>query len=383
MSHPSNNLLPRRDYKEDSRIGPFNLPRGMRWGLIVGSWTLFGLFFASQVLINRACQGRPLNVGYTLSNCLSCAYIWALLTPIVINLCRGFRIKRGSFRNLLVHLAAGLTFSLIQLGVYLVAISYIDPLSNPFASVFQESIVTGLRFNLLTYGALVALSHAADYYRKYRERELTASGLRAQLADAKLSALKMQLHPHFLFNTLNAIAVLVRKSSNQEAIDMLNGLSALLRHSLDNLDRQEVPLKDEFEFLNVYLDIEHVRFNDRLKVQMEVERDTLDAQVPSLILQPLVENAIRHGIGKRSAAGILKISARRENGKLRLEVRDDGPGLTVNGDRPVAGRIGINNTRARLQQLYGEAQTFELCNARGGGAVATLAIPFRLERDQG
>jgi len=284
---------------------------------------------------------------------------------------------------LLVHLAASLAFSLIQLGGYLVAISYIDPLSKPFASVFQEFVVTGLHFNLLTYWALVALSHAADHYRKYRERELTASQLKAQLADAQLSALKMQLHPHFLFNTLNAIAVLVRKSSNREAINMLNKLSALLRHSLENFDTQEVSLKDELAFLNLYLDIEQVRFNDRLEVQMEVERDTLGAQVPSLILQPLVENAIQHGIGKRSAAGILKISARRKNGTLRLQVRDDGPGLSVNSGKPMGSRIGITNTRARLRQLYGEAQTFELCNARGGGAVATLSIPFRVQSDEG
>ena len=351
--------------------------------MLVSSWTLFGLFFASQVLISRTYQGRPLNVVSTLSKWLSCAYIWALLTPIVIYLCRRFRIERGRLRNLLVHLAASLAFSLIQLGGYLVAISYIDPLSKPFASVFQEFVVTGLHFNLLTYWALVALSHAADHYRKYRERELTASQLKAQLADAQLSALKMQLHPHFLFNTLNAIAVLVRKSSNREAINMLNKLSALLRHSLENFDTQEVSLKDELAFLNLYLDIEQVRFNDRLEVQMEVERDTLGAQVPSLILQPLVENAIQHGIGKRSAAGILKISARRKNGTLRLQVRDDGPGLSVNSGKPMGSRIGITNTRARLRQLYGEAQTFELCNARGGGAVATLSIPFRVQSDEG
>ena len=383
MSHPSNKVSPTLDSKEDSSIGPFNFPRGMRWALIVAAWTLFGLFFATQVLINRTYLGRPLNVGYTLSKWLSCAYIWALLTPSIIYLCRRFRIERGRVRHLLVHLAASLVFSLIQLGGYLVAISYIDPLVKPFTSVFQEFIVNHLHFNLLTYWALVALSHAADYYRKYQERELSAAQLRTQLAHAQLTALKAQLHPHFLFNTLNAIVVLVRKSSNKEAVNMLNGLSALLRHSLEYLDTQEVSLKDELEFLSLYLDIEQVRFNDRLQVRMEVERDTLDAQIPSLIMQPLVENAIRHGIGKRSAAGILEINARRENGRLRLQVRDDGPGLAVNGGKPIAGQIGIANTRARLRQLYGEAQTFELCNANDGGAVATLTIPLRVRGEQG
>lgn len=356
------------------------LRRWITWGLL--SWTLFGLFFASQVLINRAYRGRPLNFWHTLSTWLVCAYIWAALTPLVLYLSRRFRIERGRLRNLLIHLVASLGFSLIQLGAYITAISFADPLTQPFADVFQEFIVTGLHFNLLTYWALVSVSHAADYYRKYRERELSASQLRAQLANAQLSALKMQLHPHFLFNTLNAIAMLVRKSSNKEAINMLSGLSDLLRHSLENIDAQEVSLKEELEFLKLYLEIEQVRFNDRLRVRIEVEQETLAALVPTLILQPLVENAIRHGIGKRSAASVLEISARRENGRLRLQVRDDGPGLSANASKPVGSQIGITNTRERLRQLYGEAQTFELCNAIGGGAVATLEVPFREHHNQ-
>ncbi|HKR60537.1 MAG TPA: histidine kinase [Pyrinomonadaceae bacterium] len=311
-----------------------------------------------------------------MSTWLICAYIWAALTPLILFLSRRFRIERGRLRNLLIHLVASLGFSLIQLGAYIAVISFTDPLTQPFANVFQEFIVTGLHFNLLTYWALVALSHAADYYRKYQERELSASQLQAQLARAQLSSLKMQLHPHFLFNTLNTIAVLVRKSSNKEAIEMLSGLSDLLRHSLENIDAQEVSLKEELEFLKLYLEIEQVRFNDRLRVRMEVEQETLDALVPNLILQPLVENAIRHGIARRSAAGLLEISARRENGRLWLQVCDDGPGLPVN--RKLTGaQIGLTNTRTRLQRLYGDAQTFELRNAVGGGAVATLMIPFR------
>ena len=356
------------------------LRRWITWGLL--SWTLFGLFFASQVLINRAYKGRPLNLWHTLGTWLLCAYIWAALTPLILHLSRRFRIERGRLRNLLIHLVASLGFSFIQLAAYISAVSIGDPLSQPFTDVFQEFVVTGLHFNLLTYWALVAVSHAADYYRKYRERELSASQLRAQLANAQLSALRMQLHPHFLFNTLNAIAMLVRKSSNKEAINMLSGLSDLLRHSLENIDTQEVSLKEELEFLELYLEIEQVRFNDRLRVQIEVAQETLTALVPTLILQPLVENAIRHGIGKRSAAGVLEISARRENGRLRLQVRDDGPGLSANGSKPSGSQIGIRNTRARLRQLYGEAQTFELCNAIGGGAVATLEVPFREQRDQ-
>jgi two-component system, LytTR family, sensor kinase len=369
----------------EEKIGQPTL-RLRRWwtlGLLVASWTVFGLFFASQVLINRAYRGRPLNLGHTLIIWLICAYIWAALTPLILYLSRRLRIERGRLRNLLIHLVASLGFSVIQLSAYIAATSYTSPSTQPFAAVFQEFIVTGLHFNLLTYWALVALSHAADYYRKYQERELIASQLKAQLAHAQLSSLKMQLHPHFLFNTLNAIAVLVRKSRNKEAIDMLSGLSDLLRHSLENIDAQEVSLKEELEFLKLYLEIEQVRFNDRLRVRMEVDQETLDALVPNLILQPLVENAIRHGIGKRSAAGLLEISARRENGRLWLQVRDDGPGIPVNGSKLAGAQIGLTNTRTRLQRLYGEEQTFELRNALGGGAVATLTIPFRQQGDQG
>lgn len=383
MSHPSNRFSSLESSEKKSVAGFGGFGSGMKWGLLFASWTLFGLFFASQVLINRAYRGRPLNLGHTVGIWLICAYIWAALTPLILYLSRRFRIERGRLRNLLIHLVAGLGFSLVQLSAYIATTSYTNPSTQPFAAVFREYIVTGLHFNLLTYWALVGLSHAADYYRKYQERELSASQLKAQLAHAQLSSLKMQLHPHFLFNTLNTIAVLVRKSSNKEAIEMLSRLSDLLRHSLENIDTQEVSLKDELEFLKLYLEIEQVRFNDRLQVRMEVEQETLAALVPNLILQPLVENAIRHGIAKRTAAEVLEIRARRENGRLWLQVRDDGPGIKANGSKLAATQIGLTNTRTRLQQLYGEAQMFELRNAVGGGAVATLAIPFREDGEQG
>src|SRR6185503_16059927 len=198
---------------------------------------------------------------------------------------------------------------------------------------------------------------------------------------AQLTALRSQLQPHFLFNTLNSIAVLMRKNSNEEAVDMLTGLADLLRHSLKNSEAQEVSLKEELEFLECYLGIEKLRFKDRLRVNMKIEPDTLEALVPNLILQPIVENAIRHGIEQRSASGLLEISAQRQNGTLSLEVRDDGPGLSPE-DKPGEGQIGLANTRTRLRQLYGEAQSFELRNEVGGGAVATMAIPFRLPEEK-
>jgi sensor histidine kinase YesM len=375
----------RRSFVEKIGFRALRLGSFTKLWLLFACWTVFGLFFASQVLINQVYRGRPVKLMETLSTWLICAYIWAILTPLILDLVRRFRVEIGHLRNLLVHLLASLIFSLIQLGAYIAATLVIglEHSNKSFSNIFQEFIVTGLHFNLLTYWALVGLSHAADYYRKYQERELNASQLRAQLAHAQLTALKMQLHPHFLFNTLNAIVMLVRKGDNKEAVDMLTGLGNLLRHSLENINEQEVKLSEELELLELYLQIEQVRFNDRLRVRMEVEQETFDALVPNLILQPLVENAIRHGIGKRRSAGLLEISARRDQGRLWLQVRDDGNGLRMESSHNAQGaKIGITNTQARLVQLYGEAQTFELCNAEGGGAVATLTIPFRTSSNQ-
>jgi len=355
--------------------------RWLKWGHLFAAWTLFGLFFVSQLLISRAYKGRALDLRHTLINWLTCAYLWGALTPLVLYLSRRFRIERGRLRNLPLHLLASLIVSLVHLGAYIAVSSLIIPLTAPATQVFKDFVVNGLHFNLITYWTLVVISHAADYYRKYQERELSASRFKAQLVQAQLTALKSQLQPHFLFNTLNAIAVLVRKNSNEEAVDMLTGLADLLRHSLKNIDAQEVSLKEELAFLQRYLEIEKVRFKDRLRVNMKIEPDTLEALVPNLILQPIVENAIRHGIGQRSASGLLEISAQRHNGTLSLQVRDDGPGLSPD-DKSVNGQIGLANTRARLKQLYGEAQSFELRNEVGGGAVATMSIPFRLPEEK-
>jgi len=187
----------------------------------------------------------------------------------------------------------------------------------------------------------------------------------------------MQLHPHFLFNTLNAIAGLVRDRKDKAAVQMIAGLSDLLRHTLENSGKQEVPLREELDFLELYLDIQQMRFSDRLTVRMEVAPETLNARVPNLILQPLVENAIRHGVAARVSAGEVYISARRENGALELKVADDGPGLKRGWRIEDAGGIGLSNTRERLAQLYGKEHRFEVRNREGGGVEAALLIPWR------
>jgi LytS/YehU family sensor histidine kinase len=188
----------------------------------------------------------------------------------------------------------------------------------------------------------------------------------------------MQLHPHFLFNTLNAISALIRESPD-EADEMVSRLGDLLRMTLETAGLQEVTFKKELEFLQHYLDIEQTRFQDRLKVEMAIEPETLDGLVPSMILQPLVENSVRHGVAPRPEGGCIKIKAWLDNSLLRLEVEDDGPGL--GGDKPPKERVGLTNTRARVSNLYGDEHGLRLRHAAGGGLVVSLSIPFRTVTD--
>jgi LytS/YehU family sensor histidine kinase len=228
--------------------------------------------------------------------------------------------------------------------------------------------------NVLFYWGIVVIEHALDYYRKLQERELRASQLEAQLAQAQLQVLKCQLHPHFLFNTLNAISALIRESPD-EADEMVSRLGDLLRMTLETAGLQEVPFKKELEFLKHYLDIEQTRFQERLKIELAIAPETLDGLVPSMILQPLVENSVRHGVAPRPEGGCIKITAWRHHSLLRLEVEDDGPGLSA--QTPLKERVGLSNTRARVSNLYGAEHGLRLRHAAGGGLIVSLSIPFR------
>jgi signal transduction histidine kinase len=308
--------------------------------------------------------------------------VWIPATPIVLALGRRFPIERGTWwRVLPVHLVACLLISLAHFAfatyVYQVLLPFGPPRTpRSFFEMFSGRAMSQFHLDLLIYGATLGVGYAVSYYFRYREREFRASQLETQLAQAQLQTLKMQLHPHFLFNTLNGIAGLVRDSKNKAAVDMLAGLSDLLRYTLENAGKQEVPLKEELEFLELYLDIQQMRFSDRLKVEMHIEPEVLDALVPNLILQPLVENSIRHGISRRAAAGVVGVSAQRDNGSLRIRIYDDGPGLKRDDGAGMLEGVGLSNTRARLAQLYGDRQNFTLTEREGGGVEAVLVIPF-------
>jgi LytS/YehU family sensor histidine kinase len=225
---------------------------------------------------------------------------------------------------------------------------------------------------------LIALtSYAINYYRRYREGQLRTLQLEAQLSQAQLQALKMQLHPHFLFNTLHSISALLTRDV-ESARKMITRLGDFLRLTLENSGSQEVTLQQEMEFLSCYLEIERIRFQNRLVTRMDLGEQTLDAKVPNLILQPIVENAIRHGIAPRSTPGLIEIEAKQDNGTLRIQVRDNGPGLSEHRTSEYLFKkgLGLANTETRLKRLYGAAHYFDLRNNPAGGLIVTLEIPF-------
>jgi two-component system LytT family sensor kinase len=367
------------------RDDPIRERSWLKWIVIGAGWTLFAFFFASEVVASRAYAGRPANFGRALEVWLICALLWFAATPLILWLARRFPLERNHWlASTLVHLGAGAILSFLLLAVYVLITSLVglEAGQQTFLQAFRAQLVTSFHSEVLTYWMVIGLCHGLDYYRKYRERELRASQLETRLAQAQLDALKMQLHPHFLFNTLNSISVLMTEDV-KAARRMLNRLSDLLRTSLEKAGRHEVSLKEELEFLNNYLEIEQTRFQDRLAVRMEIEPAALDARVPNLILQPLVENAIRHGIAPHAKPGLVEIRAERQNGMVTLRVRDNGSGLRASSPGGLMKGIGLSNTQARLEQLYGPTHQFEMRDADGGGLEVTITIPFRSSHNPG
>src|SRR5689334_2475760 len=348
-----------------------------KWALIFGGWTFLAFLFSGPQMIQAIRLHRTAAAWDSVIGELLFSYLWLGLTPLAIRLSRSFRIEGGKrIKSVTIHIVACVMFLLVDVLLFTVISIPFGWYANlnPFGNRYFLLILNFTPSNVLFYWGIVVIEHALDYYRKLQERELRASQLEAQLAQAQLQVLKMQLHPHFLFNTLNAISALIRESPD-EADEMVSRLGDLLRMTLETAGVQEVPFKKELEFLKHYLDIEQTRFQDRLKVEMAIEPETLDGLVPSMILQPLVENSVRHGVAPRPEGGCIKIKAWRDNSLLRLEVEDDGPGLGV--DAPLKERVGLSNTRARVTNLYGDEHGLKLHNAADGGLVASLSIPFR------
>jgi two-component system LytT family sensor kinase len=359
-------------------------------------WTIIGIFFFSQALSQKFFSRDPTPWWHYLISWLVGVYLWAFLMPGILWLGRRFPIERRNWvRRVALHLLLGVTVSLVQLAIEAAILSRLGvfpALMSTFVSTFAFLLVVGFHTGVMTYFEVLGVQYGITYYQNYQERkqealrlELRSSELQSRLVQAQLGMLKMQLQPHFLFNTLNAIMVLVRQQKSKEAEQTLAHLSDLLRCVLEDVEAQEVPLRRELEYLQLYLSIEQVRFQDRLRVEISADPAILDAALPQMVLQPVVENAIRHGVGKSSSAGRIKISAVRSNDTLELRVQDDGPGFSSEASagnhstaRPASQsqRIGLANTRARLKQLYGEEARLTTGNVQPHGAVVTITLPY-------
>ena len=369
------------DNGDDIRARVWLAGRSARWLLIWAGWTAAGLFFASQIYFYLRTTQTPISWSRAILWQLSCAYLFVLGTPLILWLSRRFRIERQSWRRTLpVHVLMGLLISLAWANGHATLDALFSPRPTQITPLFlYRATISLLDKELAIYWLTVLASHVLDYYKRYREEELRNSQLQTQLAQAQLQALKMQLHPHFLFNTLHSISALLHK--DPDAADrMLARLGDFLRLTLDNAGAQTVSVREEIEFLNGYLEIERIRFRDRLTTSVDIDPQALDAQVPNLILQPIVENAIRHGLAPCRTLGRIEILVERDDPFLRLRVRDNGCGLPANHNvnQIFKSGVGLANTQARLAQLYGERYRLFVENHPHGGLVVTMEIPSQI-----
>jgi signal transduction histidine kinase len=358
-----------------------------QWIWTTSIWGAFGLVDGMQTVLMMRGEGMH-HAWVRLFVITVISWLpWAIATPLVMRL--GRRFPPTSFRPLItwpVHAAAcaavGLVFSAWTAALVVLFNPYADitaaaaPHTPLFVPLWLEKFSNGVLSYLVLYAVILAVSSVLDSRARLARQQTETARLNELLSKAQLDALRRQIEPHFLFNALNAIAGLVREERNDDAVTMIAGLSDFLRRVLAGSSNQQVPLSEEVEFAQRYLDIQKARFAERLEVTIDVPPELLDAQVPTLILQPMVENAIKHGIAKRAHGGVIRIAASRLNGVLTLRVYNDGPALSLASENAAPG-IGIANIRTRLQSLYGDAFELSLRNHCTGGVEACVSVPFR------
>jgi len=340
------------------------MSRVRAWLAVWTGWTALALFFAAGNSLTYKSTGRPANWTLTSERALAENWIWAAATPAIVVFTRRFPLRGPRFwPHLALHVVCGSLWAVVKM---LVDRAVFATLTGFWTYMLASTVA----FNFAMYFGIVALAHGLEFYRRSRERDQ----LEARLAETRLQLLGMQLQPHFLFNTLNTIAELVHEDPNT-ADAMISHLSDLLRRTLEMASVQRIPLNEELDLVSRYLDIQRARFGDRLRVTVSVDAAARGALVPPLLLQPIVENAIRHGLGARLDAGRIDIDARISGGALVIVVVDDGGGPAVDGQE----RVGLGNTRARLDALYGGRARLDLAPADGRGTKATIRLPLGIE----
>jgi two-component system LytT family sensor kinase len=355
------------------------------------AWTVVGLFYITQDSVPRLYRGQPVAWKYVFVGWMAGMYVCAALTPAVLWLGNRWPVERKVFSAGL-HLVFSAVFSVLAtvIEVPVLLLLGVFPAATPptVATGIRLFLSYGIQGGVLRYWAVIALQavYRSQKNAKSREREafelrVQTSELAKQLATAQLSALKMQLQPHFLFNTLGAIIVLIQQQKTAQAEVMVARLGDLLRLTLEDVEAQEVPLWRELEFLRLYLSIEQVRFEDRLKINIASTPALSDVLVPHMVLQPIVENAVRHGLGQSEEAVTIEVEASSANGSLALVVSDDGPGLEA--PKPGLSGIGLANTRTRLARLYGDNASLDVEPAAGRGVRVTITLPIRTAATEG
>lgn len=360
---------------------PHTRAQSQQWFWIAAIWSAVGLFDATQNVFVMRAEGMHHNWGRLFIALLIGWLPWALATPTVLRLGRRYPpIQWRPISTWIRHLAACTAIGLISAAWTAALEKLMNPYANmpgpgTYSRLFLEKFYSGLLSYLVLYITILLASYMLDSRERLALEQTETARLNEQLSKAQLSALRRQIEPHFLFNTLNSIAGLVREKRNDAAVTMIVELSDFMRRVLEDSNRQQVPLGEELEFARKYLDIQKVRFVERLQCTVNVPNDLLLAQVPTLILQPMVENAIKHGIAKRAQGGAVRILASRSNDMLTLSVYNDGPSLPANSE-PHSG-IGISNIRTRLQSLYGDDFKLNMHNQAPGGVEVSVSVPFK------
>lgn len=349
---------------------------------IIGvAWTLVGLLLGTQAWVARAIRGEPIALMHTVAIWLAWSYLWALFTPLALHLLRRFPLSQPRIgKHLAIHLLSSIVIAILDLAAYAVIAPFVGAMSvgvNWWAT-FSQLVGTTILLNLPVYWVIVAIAQGLHMRAQFRERKRREIELSAQLSELNLQALKAQLQPHFLFNALNTIGVLMREDVNM-AYQVLLQLSRLLRRALENTSGQLIGLSEEVAFLETYLALEKIRFQERLQYQIQVEDQLGQVQIPSFLLQTLVENAVRHGLEDLQRQGQIHIRALREDERLRLTIQDNGKGLS-SSNRSASSQegVGLANTRARLALLYGERSYFDIQSQPQGGTLVTILLPIVL-----